>query len=612
MGVVEAGPGAGWQVRRALDQITRDGLSIAAGWLAALLAVFALADPWTNPPPHQMRIALVDWLTAAALLGAFVAFRYWNVDARWANAVGGSVAIVTAVGILHDAWTLGDPEQTTYLMLVLAGAASILLSGRWMAAVIAVSFIGWAIVAAATPEAKWLTFGMALFAACVLSAVIHIVRVQTYGRMERLRQDESQRTEELEIREEALQGLVGALQESEDRYRRLVDQAPDAFLVLSDRKVLYVNAAGVRLFGAKSADELIGRDPVTLVHEDYRDQIVARNLQIEKTGVPTQFTEIKVLRLDGETVEVETLGQPITFMGRPADQTVVRDITDRKRADAERLRALQHLGEVERLKDMDRVKTQFVNTISHELRTPLTPVRVQLHILKRGIPPRETYDKALNVLDRNFSRLNSLVDELLEVARIQAGTLRITRTYVDVHHVVNDVLTSYVDVAKQGGIELTAKAEPDLLIMGDARRLTQVMYNLLGNAFKFTPKGGHVHVGARRDGDSVLVSVTDNGAGLTPQDITRLFEPFSQVHDTMEKTHAGTGLGLYICRGIIESHQGRIWCESHGKGRGSTFSFRIPRHLDGADDAESASVPVMDDAARASAPTAAPQDVRAR
>jgi signal transduction histidine kinase len=216
-----------------------------------------------------------------------------------------------------------------------------------------------------------------------------------------------------------------------------------------------------------------------------------------------------------------------------------------------------------------------VNTISHELRTPLTPIKVQLHILK-STKDGERAKKATEVLERNVARLAGLVDELLEVARIQAGTLKLAKTYVDLSHSVQQALDSFVDVARQNGVDMQMRIEPDVQVLADPKRMQQVLYNLLGNALKFTEKGGRVEVELRRDGPNALVSVADTGAGLGREDMARLFEPFSQVHDVMEKTHAGTGLGLYICRGIVEGHGGRIWAESEGKGKGARFAFVIP------------------------------------
>jgi signal transduction histidine kinase len=227
---------------------------------------------------------------------------------------------------------------------------------------------------------------------------------------------------------------------------------------------------------------------------------------------------------------------------------------------------------------MDRVKTRFINTLSHELRTPLTPIRIQLHILRNTdfAKSPEKHRKATEMLERNIHRLGGLVDELLEVARVQSGTLRLDRGPMDVSAVVGEALESFEDVARSNGVRLDRELEKGLVVDGDARRVGQVLFNLCGNALKFTPREGRISVRVRRQGGDAIVSVQDTGAGLRPEDIGRLFEPFSQVHDTMEKTNAGTGLGLYISRGIVEGHGGRIWCESPGPGKGATFSFALP------------------------------------
>ena len=256
-----------------------------------------------------------------------------------------------------------------------------------------------------------------------------------------------------------------------------------------------------------------------------------------------------------------------------------RDVTERKRAEENALLGVERLAEIRRLQEMDRMKTQFINTLSHELRTPLTPIKVQLHLMRKA---NETGDDALrarssDVIERNFNRMSKLVDELLEVARLQAGTLKLDPERMDLSHALAEAVDSFKEVARQQDVTLDADVESSLPVEADARRLTQVVYNLLSNALKFTPKGGRIRLSARSETGRVVVSVADSGAGLGPEDLKRLFEPFSQIHDPMEKTNAGTGLGLYISRGIVEGHGGRIWCESPGVGQGSTFAFEIPR-----------------------------------
>ena len=568
-------------LRAALDAHVHEGFGLACAVLAGLLAFFALSDLLVTPAEHALQVAAFDVAAALVFAGIHVAYRRKLFPPRRTHLFATGASLFLVLDILHDTYILADPQQTTYLMLVVVGAGSIFLSIRWLYLVVAASFAGWIAVAGAHPQVDWTTFGFALFAACVLSVLIHVVRFNTFERLEALRLAEHGRKEQLEIREQALESAVEALQESEERYRRLVEGAPDAMLVIAEERILYANPAAARLFGAETPAQLQGIEATLLVHPDFRDLVVERSRLVQR-GRPTEFTEIRCLRLDGTPVDVEVIGQPITFLGRPADQTVIRDITDRKRADADRRVASQRLAEISRLKEMDRVKTQFVNTISHELRTPLTPIKVQLHILKAAKDPEQA-KKAADVLERNVGRLSSIVDELLEVARIQAGTLKLAKTYVDLSQNVHLALESFVDVARQSGIEFHTRVEPDLHVVADPKRLQQVMYNLLGNAFKFTDKGGRISVEAKRDGAHAIVSVADNGAGLEADGIARLFEPFSQVHDPMEKTNAGTGLGLYICRGIVEGHGGRIWAESEGKGKGARFAFTIPLEAPRAD-----------------------------
>lgn len=572
MADVTAPPGA---LRASLDANVHESVGIAAPVLAGLLAFFAISDLFVTPSRWAVQIALFDAACALAFLLTYVVYRVRKIPHRHAHAVAASLAGLNAVDILHDTYLLGDPEQTTYLMLLIVASGSIFLHLRWLYVIVLGSLVGWLVVAASHPSVNWTTFGFALFASCVLSILIHMVRLNTFERMEVLRLAESSRKEQLEIRESALEAAVEALQESEDRYRRLVDGAPDAFLVHSDGQVVFANAAAVKLFGLGSEKDLLGKDPFLFLHPDDQNEARRRHLLGAQEGRAMDPLEVRCVRADGTVIDVEMFAQPITFLGRPAEQTVIHDVSDRKRAEADRQVASHRLAEISRLQEMDRVKTQFVNTISHELRTPLTPIKVQLHMLKTA-RDLESARRPTQVLERNVQRLAGLVDELLEVARIQAGTLKLAKTFLEVGPTVAQALESYADVARQQGIELASKIEPGVEVVADPKRLQQVMYNLLGNAFKFTHAGGRIEVEVRREKGDALVSVRDTGAGMDPREIERLFEPFSQIHDTMEQTNAGTGLGLYISRGIIEGHGGRIWAESEGKGKGSRFAFALP------------------------------------
>lgn len=222
---------------------------------------------------------------------------------------------------------------------------------------------------------------------------------------------------------------------------------------------------------------------------------------------------------------------------------------------------------------------QFLNTASHDLASPLTPIKLQLHMLTQvqGSELTGGQRKALEVVSRNVDHLGMLITDLKDAAKLQAGKLKVFPEPADLAKVVRDAVESFRGQAEQAGIRLEAKGAAEACEAPlDAGRITQVLYNFIGNALKFTPHGGAVRVEIVRGESEALVRVRDTGLGLNPEDMKRLFQPFSQVHGNAEKKK-GTGLGLFICKGIAEAHGGRAWCESGGPGKGSTFTFAVPQ-----------------------------------
>lgn len=234
--------------------------------------------------------------------------------------------------------------------------------------------------------------------------------------------------------------------------------------------------------------------------------------------------------------------------------------------------------ELARLNEIVAFKTQFLNTAAHELSTPLTPVRLQLHVLKRGSRGEWTdaQRKSVDIVERNVDRLARLVGETLDAARFQSGRLGIVQGPVDLAALVREAGELFAEAAAQDGVAIDVDAAGPLPVVCDAGRINQVLVNLVSNALKFTPRGGSVSLRARREGEAVVVSVADTGIGLEAAQIERLFAPFSQVHDPMTNTRVGSGLGLYISRGIVELHGGRIGIASPGPGKGTTVTFTLP------------------------------------
>jgi len=231
--------------------------------------------------------------------------------------------------------------------------------------------------------------------------------------------------------------------------------------------------------------------------------------------------------------------------------------------------------EVDRLREIDRFKTDFINTAAHELNTPLTPLLLQLDLLRRRLPTDDASQNAITILDRNLHRLTALVQDMLDVARLQGGSLRLEPLDADLAKILREAVETFHDTAQRRRIGLATSLPPQLPLHADARRVSQVAYNLLSNALKFTPDGGKVNVEAHAGDGWATFTVKDSGAGLTPAQAAQLFQPFSRVHRGQVDA-PGTGLGLYICKGIIERHGGTIACWSDGPGLGAAFTVRLP------------------------------------
>ncbi|HVL87084.1 MAG TPA: hybrid sensor histidine kinase/response regulator [Candidatus Thermoplasmatota archaeon] len=251
----------------------------------------------------------------------------------------------------------------------------------------------------------------------------------------------------------------------------------------------------------------------------------------------------------------------------------IRYAIERKGAELERMARAEQEREVERLREMDRLKTQLVNLSAHELHTPLTPLRLQLHLLRTGKlgPLTARQQEAVEILDANVRRLGNLVSDMLDVARMESGRFPLRPATVDLGVRVAQAARPFVDLAAEEGKRLVVDAPEGLLVAADPERLDQIVANLLSNALKATRAGDRIEIHCARDGEAVLARVSDTGAGFPPEAQTQIFRPFEQAHE-----REGTGLGLYIARELAERHGGTLRAQSEGPGRGAVFELRLP------------------------------------
>ena len=261
------------------------------------------------------------------------------------------------------------------------------------------------------------------------------------------------------------------------------------------------------------------------------------------------------------------------------------DITERKLMEKQ---LKQKMDEVQaanvKLQELDKMKDSFLSTVSHELRTPLTSIKSFAEILLTYDEDKETQREFLTIINEESDRLTKLINDFLDLSKIEAGRMQWDTKDISLTPVIQNAINITQAMAKKQNLNVIFNPDPDLpLVPGDKDRLIQVVTNLLSNSIKFTPDGGTITVGTRAAEASdpeinhgmVLVSITDTGIGIAPENHGLVFEKFKQVGDTLTNKPKGTGLGLPICKEIIEHYGGRIWVESE-LGKGSTFLFSLP------------------------------------
>ena len=265
---------------------------------------------------------------------------------------------------------------------------------------------------------------------------------------------------------------------------------------------------------------------------------------------------------------------------------------ERTRAEAQARRSEAAAEEASRLKD------EFLATLSHELRTPLNAILGWVQMLQTGVVSPERLRHAIDVIGRNTNLQARLIDDILDVSRIISGKLEIEHAPVLIAPLIDTVVSGAMPAAQGKNIELVKTAPADLpVIDGDAKRLHQVLGNVLSNAVKFTPGGGRIDVRCACEGDAIVIEVQDSGAGIAPEFLPYVFDRFRQADSRAIRRHGGLGLGLAIARHLIEQHDGEIRATSPGPGLGTTVHIRLPVSADGSDEATArVSLPVeLDD-----------------
>jgi PAS domain S-box-containing protein len=357
------------------------------------------------------------------------------------------------------------------------------------------------------------------------------------------------------------------------RLRGMFDNAATGIVELdSDDRYAAVNDHLCKLLG-HTREELLGASVHDLTAPEDHALSIERFAQLHGRREDLLEYDKRYLRRGGEALWVH---EKVSARRNGSNQYVgaiatIEDISARKAAEFERDRLL------EALRDADRRKNDFLGMLSHELRNPLAPIRNSLYVLGRAAPGGEQARRALAVIDRQVQHTTRLVDDLLDVTRITSGKIRLQRERVDLGELARRTAEDHRAAFAKNGVrlEVTVAAEP-VIVNVDAVRIAQVIGNLLQNAVKFTPSGGSTTLAIDRSDGFGIVTVRDTGAGIQPDVLSRLFEPFVQAETTLDRTTGGLGLGLALVKGLAELHGGSVSAHSEGVGRGAAFTVRLP------------------------------------
>ena len=372
--------------------------------------------------------------------------------------------------------------------------------------------------------------------------------------------------------------------DSEEKYRNLVEFMPEAVYIIDRNTLLFSNSTGVSFLGAEKLEDIIGKNlwDIVYVDKDLNKENPEKNLEnIFKMGL-MPLTEQKITsRINGKTISVEIISRQFPFYKEDVWLVVCRDISEKKQL-LDTVREKDRLLE-ETLK-YDKLRAEFITNVSHELRTPVNVMFSALQMIESinnssNIDHNIKIDRYLNMMKQNNLRLIRLINNILDITKIDSGHIKLNKTESDIVKVIEDITISVVEYAKNKEIELIfdTNVEEKSMVF-DSDMLERIMLNLLSNSIKFTPKHGKVIVEIEDGHEFISIFVKDTGVGVPAEKQKAIFERFVQVDKSLSRISEGSGIGLAIVKSLVDLHGGQISLKSK-LGKGSEFTIKIPVYL---------------------------------
>ncbi|TFF96552.1 MAG: PAS domain S-box protein [Promethearchaeota archaeon] len=374
------------------------------------------------------------------------------------------------------------------------------------------------------------------------------------------------------------------LRESEEKFRTVADQSHLAILIYQNRKIQYCNQSLCTMTGL-SYEQLYSytlQDILKRINPKNHSKIKSRlNPPTLKKSTFTSNIQIQIQIPSGEKKWVEIHASTIKYQKKPANLVVLTDITEKKKN-------IEKLKESERtlkqknieLQKLDELKNDFITISAHELKTPLVPVLgyLELILAQNNNLSDETIEH-LEKVQNNAERLKVYIEQLIDVMKIDADKISLRREQCNAVDLLQKVISNLKVELERQNSEIFLDSEDKAILKVDPFRIGQIFSNLILNAIRFT-QNGKIFISIQANSDHILFQIRDTGLGIAKKDLAHVFEKFMSIHknpNRFSKAERGSGLGLYIAKGLVEAHNGKIWIESEGLNKGTTVSFTLPK-----------------------------------
>lgn len=373
--------------------------------------------------------------------------------------------------------------------------------------------------------------------------------------------------------------------QNEQCVKMLINNCDDAVFVVNDNKIVFANKKMSELLGIERVDDIINSSVERIMLEEVKSQAYNLINNALNNKLSASFVESKLLRTDGQAIDIEVSTCFCMYKGEPSVMIMFRDITPRKQIEVLKNNILENKKLISKTTELNKMMMEFFSNISHELKTPLNVILGAVQILSLSasedvhISNKVRANKYLRTMKQNCYRLVRLVNNLIDISKFDSGYFKVDLHNHNIVSVVEEITLSVVDYAESRGIELIFDTDVEEKVMAiDLDKIERIILNLLSNAIKFTNESGQILVNLWDMDDSIIISVKDNGVGMPKDKLDIIFERFGQVDKTLSRNREGSGIGLALVKSIVDMHNGNIKVKSE-YGKGSEFIIELPVKL---------------------------------